>query len=258
MVERGHPAGVASFVVPEGLAAYAPLTLGEEVAHHMRVRRLANGAPLRLTDGAGRVAGATLIALAKHSAQVDVGGVTEVPPPPPVHLLAPIGDRDHMLWLAEKAAELAVTSWRPVLWRRSRSVQPRGEGAAFQGKVRARMQSAVAQSRGAWLPTVFPDATLDRALAGLTGGGARWVLEAEGAGAPAALADIEAPVTIAVGPEGGFEPEELERLDAAGFRRLTLGPTILRFETAGVAGLSLARAWLTAAPAPDAGAVSLA
>jgi hypothetical protein len=41
---------------------------------------------------------------------------------------------------------------------------PRGEGVAFQHKVMARMQSALAQSEGAWLPQVFPEAPLDRAL----------------------------------------------------------------------------------------------
>jgi 16S rRNA (uracil1498-N3)-methyltransferase len=240
-VELPDRAGVASFVVSEGLAAGQTLTLGDEVAHHMKVRRLANGAPLRLTDGAGHVAPATLVTLARNAAVVEVGAVEEVPPPTDVHLLAPIGDRDRMLWLAEKATELAVTSWRPVLWHRSRSVQPRGEGAGFQAKIRARMLSALAQSHGAWLPNVYPDATLDRALAGLPEHAARVVLDAGGVPLRDALHGLNGPVVLAVGPEGGLDDEERAKLAHQGFQAASLGGTILRFETAGVAALAVAR-----------------
>jgi 16S rRNA (uracil1498-N3)-methyltransferase len=146
-----------------------------------------------------------------------------------------------MLWLAEKACELAVTSWRPVLWRRSRSVSPRGEGPGFQAKVRARMISALAQSEGAWLPQLFPDATLDRALAAAPIGD-RVTLDPD---APSfrlrAEGDQTEPVVIALGPEGGLEQDEIEALDASGFRRVGLGPSILRFETAGIGAVALAR-----------------
>ncbi|MFN9213787.1 MAG: RsmE family RNA methyltransferase [Gemmatimonadota bacterium] len=241
-MELPDRAGVASFVAPEGFAAQQTLTLGDDVAHHMKVRRLANGAPLRLTDGAGRVATATLVALARNAATVEVGPVTDVPPPTDVHLLAPIGDRDRMLWLAEKATELGVTSWRPVLWHRSRSVQPRGEGAGFQAKVRARMLSALAQSHGAWLPSVYPDATLDRALAALPAEANRVTLDGEGEPLTARLAAPPGPIVLALGPEGGLDAEERAKLAAHGFRAASLGPTVLRFETAGLAALAITRA----------------
>lgn len=242
-MELPDRAGVASFVVPEGFAPQQTLTLGDEVAHHMKVRRLANGAALRLTDGAGRVGTATLIALARSTATVEVTAVTDVPPSPDVHLLAPIGDRDRMLWLAEKATELGVTSWRPVLWHRSRSVQPRGEGAGFQAKIRGRMLGALAQSQGAWLPSVYPDATLDRALAGVPQDATRVVLDGEGVPLVSALAATSArPVVLALGPEGGLDADERTKLSGHGFVAASLGGTVLRFETAGIAALSIARA----------------
>jgi hypothetical protein len=120
-----------------------------------------------------------------------------------------------MLWLAEKAAELGVASWRAVLWHRSRSVSPRGEGEAFAAKVRARMAQALAQSEGAWLPVLLPDAAPARAAADAEG--LRLALDAAGlpvgalAGGPG---DPPAAVTVAVGPEGGLEPDELAALDA--------------------------------------------
>jgi 16S rRNA (uracil1498-N3)-methyltransferase len=233
---------VASFVADAAIAdGAAALSLGEEAAHHARVRRLAAGEPVTVRDGAGAVAEGVIARVARASLDVDVAAVRRLPPPPPVHLLAPVGDRDRMLWLAEKAAELGVASWRAVAWRRSRSVTPRGEGEAFAAKVRARMAQALAQSEGAWLPAILPDARPEQAAA--EAAGARLVLDAEGDPVAAAGARAEA-VTLALGPEGGLEPDELALLDAAGFRRARLPGNILRFETAGVVGVAFARALL--------------
>jgi 16S rRNA (uracil1498-N3)-methyltransferase len=60
------------------------------------------------------------------------------------------------------------------------------------------------------------------------------------------------PVIIAVGPEGGIEPDELERFTEAGFHTASIGSTILRFETAAIAALGIVRS-LTAEPSRSAG-----
>jgi 16S rRNA (uracil1498-N3)-methyltransferase len=181
--------------------------------------------------------------LAKRNATVEIESVEQLPAPAEVHLLVPIADRDRMLTLAEKCAELAATSWRPVLWKRSRSVVPRGEGNGFQRKVQARMASAIEQSGGAWAPTTYPDASLERAIAALPEG-ARFVLDPAGAPASTVVSAMHSPVIFALGPEGGFDESERATLLEAGFRPLSLGPTVLRFETAGIAALALARAFL--------------
>jgi 16S rRNA (uracil1498-N3)-methyltransferase len=54
-------------------------------------------------------------------------------------------------------------------------------------------------------------------------------------------------ITLAVGPEGGFEPDELDLMRGAGFAPASLGASVLRFETAAVAGVAAARALLEAA-----------
>ena len=243
-MERAGRAAVASFFSAEPMAPGLPVTLGEDAAHHVRVLRLAVGERVSVRDGAGKVAAGVLVRVARQQAVVDVEAVEETSPLPEVHLLVPVADRERMLWLAEKCCELGVASWRPVLWRRSRSVSPRGEGPGFQSKVRARMISALLQSRGAWLPHLHPDASVERAIAAAPPG-ARLLLDAEGA--PALASTPGAPVTIAVGPEGGIEPDERQRFVEAGFRPTSLGPTILRFETAGVAAAAIARAALAAA-----------
>ncbi len=231
----------AAFFVEDPFVVGAQVALAESDAQHISVLRLGAGERVGLRDGSGRAASGTLVRLGRKNALVEVDEVVDVAPPPAVHLLVPVADRDRMLWLAEKAAELNVASWRPVLWQRSRSVSPRGDGPTFRNKVRSRMISALLQSRSAWLPEIFPEATPERAIAA-SPTGTRVVLD--GTGSPFRAIDAQAPIIVAVGPEGGFEPEELMELRAAGFATVSVGRSVLRFETAAVAGVAVARAML--------------
>jgi 16S rRNA (uracil1498-N3)-methyltransferase len=241
-VERIDRPAVATFFAHDPFAVGGSITLGEDAAHHMRVLRIDSGQRVALVDGAGHIGGGTLVRLARNHAVVDVDEARLVDPLPELHLMVPVADRERMLLLAEKATELGASSWRPVLWRRSRSVSPRGEGAAFQSKVRGRMMAALSQCDGAWLPMIYPDATVDRAIAATPPDGTRLLLDPDGAPLLELLGST--PVTVAVGPEGGIEREERAQLVAAGFALARLGGNILRFETAAIAALSIARAAL--------------
>lgn len=242
-MERARTAPLATFFMNE--AAFEPraqVLLGNSVVRHLRARRLGTGTTVALVDGEGHRATAMIVREARDSVTVEIGEVEVQLPLPEVHLMVPVADRDRMLWLAEKAAELGVTSWRPVLWKRSRSVQPRGEGSFFAAKVRSRMIAALEQSGNAHLPRIHPDAPPSRALAAAPPGGTRLVLDP--AAPPVFGVDVQAPVTLALGPEGGLEDAEKAELEAAGFIAVSLGPGILRFETAGAAGAAIARALL--------------
>jgi 16S rRNA (uracil1498-N3)-methyltransferase len=256
VVGAGGAMSLPTFVTDDPFDGPATVTLGEDAAHHMRVRRLETGVRVSLVDGAGARGEGVLTQLAKRHAIVSIETAERVPPAPAVHLLLPVADKDRMLWLAEKATELELTSWRPVWFRRSKNVNPRGEGTTFQQRVRSRMGAALEQSRGAWLPVAYPEATVEHAIAA-SPEGVRLVLHlggaplaptldrrltearrAAGAGAPLPA------VTLAVGPEGGFEPIELDALARAGFEAVEIGRNIMRFETAAMAAVSIARALL--------------
>ncbi|HUR92899.1 MAG TPA: RsmE family RNA methyltransferase [Gemmatimonadaceae bacterium] len=234
-----RPTAKIALFAGEPFEAGKILTLAEDAANHLRVVRAALGDSVDLRDGRGGVGSGTIARMARGSVTVDVTDAEHVEPLPAIHLMAPIGDRDRMLWLGEKATEIGVTSWRPVLWKRSKSVSPRGEGTMFMAKLRARMISALLQSRGAWLPEIHPDAPPERAIAAAPAG-ARFLLHLDGA--PMLAAELAAPVTIAVGPEGGIEEQERAAFVESGFSPVTLGATTLRFETAGVAAAAIARA----------------
>lgn len=241
-MERRDNAGLAVFCTSGPLVEGSTCTLGEDAARHLKVRRIDVGTLIGLRNGEGLAGEGTLVRLARQSAHVEVTRVQYIAPPSPLHMLVPVADRDRLLWLAEKLAELACTSWRPVLWKRSRSVSPRGEGVTFQAKVRARMQNALAQSQGAWLPQMFPEATIDRAIHAAPEG-SRFVLDSGGTPLAGRNAPpLTAPVVIAVGPEGGFESDELDALREAGFVAAGLGETILRFETAAIVAAGIVRA----------------
>jgi 16S rRNA (uracil1498-N3)-methyltransferase len=216
------------------------LVLGEGAAHHAQVRRVREGDPVRLLDGAGAIAHGEITRMDGKAVAVSVSRVEQVPRPVPLEMVVPVADRDRMLVAAEKCTELQVTSWRPVYFARSRSVSPRGAGPKFHDKVRARMQSALEQSGGAWLPAVLEEAEASDVLAQPPHGLKRFLLDVNGE--PLAALASSSPTMVAVGPEGGLEPSELAVAAQNGWTVCSLGSTTLRFETAVISAAAVIRA----------------
>ncbi len=111
-----------------------------------------------------------------------------------------------------------------------------GQAAAKASHWRAIAVSACEQCGRNRLPVIDPPRRLDEILGAAAPDAARFVFDPDGAGdlpaAPAATG-----IEFAIGPEGGFEPEELDWFRLAGFRAVRLGPRILRAETAAIAAL---------------------
>jgi 16S rRNA (uracil1498-N3)-methyltransferase len=238
VVERLDPPRVITFF-SEDPVIVGEVRLSDAAAHHAHVRRVAPGDEVTLTDGKGTRGIGRVQAITKKDVVAAVDRVEGSPSPPQIHLFLPVADRDRMLWLAEKAAELQIATWNPVVYRRSKSVSPRGEGDAFERKVRARMISAVEQSGGAWLP----EARSSRDVDALEPTGKQLVMGRDGR----QLAGVasSAPISLAIGPEGGIEPDELQLLIARGWAVASLGDITLRFETAAVAAIAIARSAIT-------------
>jgi 16S rRNA (uracil1498-N3)-methyltransferase len=238
-VEHSHRSGVVRFVVEQPVVL-GDVTLHEAAAHHAHVRRLGVGDRVAITDGLGSRGFGRVASLEKKQLVALIDGVELLAAPPPIHLFLPVADRDRMLWLAEKSAELQVTSWNPVMFRRSRSVVPRGDGEGFERKVRARLIAALEQSGGAWLPTMEPI----RELASVPRGSDGRAYALDRGGPSLGRLPMEAPISLMVGPEGGYDAEELAPLRLRGWTTASLGDLTLRFETAAVAAVAVARARL--------------
>jgi len=243
-VERRDRASVATFFAEGTLTPGATVELPEGAAQHVRVRRLAIGDALQLTNGQGSIAHGLLARLTKGTAAVDVEDVASVVRPPALRMFVPVADRERMLWLAEKIAELAVSSWHPVSFRRSASVSPRGEGEAFRRKVRARMIGALEQSGGAWLPEIGDELPLDATLAGgrRSDAGEQFLMDREGA---RLTSYRPAAADAMIGPEGGLESAERALIvEEYHWVPASLGETTLRFETAGIVAAGILRSLL--------------
>jgi 16S rRNA (uracil1498-N3)-methyltransferase len=238
VVERHDYSAIACFYAEGAFDAGATVLLGHRAAHHATVRRIDAGDVVAISNGAGLIGRGPITRLAKGEMEVAIERVDEFGAPSEIRLCAPVADRDRMLWAAEKATELGISAWQSVRFRRSSSVSPRGEGPAFGEKLRARMIAALEQSFGAWLPRILADAAPPDVDAGDC---LRVVLDAGGEPILDVIPARDS-VAILVGPEGGIERDELERLVGAGWRPASLGPSTLRFETAATAAVAVIRA----------------
>ena len=240
------------FVVPvgEGGALLAP---GARVAlppaeaqHALKSLRLKAGDPLVLTDGQGRVARAHVEEAGRRDLVARVDAVEEVPPPArPLWLAAAVVRGPRFDFVIEKATELGVTGFVPLLTRHS-EVRP-GAGGEKSDRWRRLTLAAAKQSRRAWLPEILPPLDLSGVMRRFPGAAA-WVAHpeppAEGRGQPLE-AKPDSPSgsgdsspggdLLLTGPEGGWHPAELEALAGAGARFVHLGEARLRTETAALA-----------------------
>jgi len=220
--------------------AVGDVRLTDDAAHHVRVRRAAKGDGARLLDGRGHVGFGEIRSISKNNVTISIDRVVEVTKPIALEVIVPIADRDRMLLAAEKCVELQITAWRPAYFVRSRSVTPRGEGAKFQEKLRARMHSALEQSGGAWLPDLHADTEVEVAMHAVPSDFRRILFDQDGS--PLASRALDGPTAMAVGPEGGLEPQEVAAALDCGWVAVSLGMTTLRFETAVIAGAAVIRA----------------
>ncbi|MFP3914914.1 MAG: RsmE family RNA methyltransferase [Actinomycetota bacterium] len=191
------------------------LHLSQGQRHHLhRVLRISDGAAVSYTDGRGRVGSGRI-----EGESVLRGGEREIPRPSLLWVaVPPPGSRDRTRYLVEKLAEVGVSR---LLWVDTRRSEGRKPPAS---KAEAWACSALEQSRGAWLMEMG-EASLDELEPSRL-----VVADPEGGDVEAGTDDI-----LLVGPEGGWDHTELPE----GVRRLRLGPTILRVETAAVAGAVL-------------------
>ncbi len=226
---------IAVLASAQEIAAGARLALDPEEVRHLEVRRASEGDQVTVLDGAG-TRGFGRLERAGRGYAVVLERVASEPPPPPVTLAVGAGDRDRFALVVEQATQLGATRIVPLECDRTRGVSTRLREGHLDG-VRRRAREALKQCGALWVPVIAALAPLDRVLAEL-GPGPRWLTDHSGEDAP--TLDARGPVTILVGPEGGFTAAERDQILHEGFTPIRLGPHILRFDTAALAALSTA------------------
>lgn len=219
---------------PLGTGQAVPLS--QDQAHYLvGVMRLGVGDPVHLFNGQDGEWRAALALVGKRGAIATCQAQTRpLQLPPDLWLLfAPI-KKVRTDFIVEKAVELGVARLLPVTTRHTNSERIR------QDRLQAHAVEAAEQCGATYVPEVADLQPLDRALAQWPAGRRLYWCDETASGQPAILAPATGPAAILIGPEGGFSSEESQRLRARpDTTALSLGPRILRADTAAVAAITL-------------------
>ncbi|MGK0405944.1 MAG: 16S rRNA (uracil1498-N3)-methyltransferase [Oleispira sp.] len=225
---------------PEDLVLKCKLDLDSQASTHLvKVLRLNEGAELRLFNGDGCEYLAHITVANKKNAQVEICDVlsTDSKVSFPLHLGQVVSKGDRMDFTIQKATELGITDITP-LWSERCDVRLKGERLEKKMEHWKRVAiSACEQSGRNTIPTIHPAITYLEWTKSVEAD-TKLVLHTRN---QKSLSEIKTPASVAllVGPEGGITDEEVEFCIQQGFTGLTLGPRILRTETAALAALSV-------------------
>ncbi|MFC1673527.1 16S rRNA (uracil(1498)-N(3))-methyltransferase [Pseudomonadota bacterium] len=218
-----------------------PVDLGPGPAHKLRaVLRAQTGDEVRLFNGRDGEWRARLESLGKNKASALCLSQTreQKSEPGPWLAFAPI-KKDRLDMIVEKAVELGVERLIPVITRRTESRRVKME------RLNQQIIDAAEQCERLSVPEISEPINLDK-LASVWPKDRALLVGAERRDAPAlpqALASIDGPLGLLVGPEGGFESQELDAaLNLPISIAVSLGPRILRAETAAIAALGVVQA----------------
>jgi 16S rRNA (uracil1498-N3)-methyltransferase len=221
-----------------------PLSEGAEVAldsaqanYLINVMRLKVGDAVRCFDDRSGEWAAKVSSAGKRDARLRMAThLRDREPVPDLWLVAAPIKRQRVDWMAEKACELGVARFLPVLTRRA------VVDKLNLDRLRAHMIEAAEQCGRNALPALDEPVKLDALLKGWPAERTLYFADETGG---ERFAPAPGPAAILIGPEGGFDPAEREAIRALPQARgITLGPRILRAETA---ALAAAAVWMSAA-----------
>ena len=232
MSDKTRRAFLAMSPVPGAVVALDP----EESHHVARVLRLGVGDALSVFDGRGGEWEATIHEASREGVKVTVGAARtgEVEPQLRVVLHQALTRPEKLEWVLQKGTELGVAAFRLIASERAEAPPP---SPSRETRYRRILMEACKQSGRRRLPD------LEIGELGPAGDGVTAIVLAPGAGV-APLGELLAfpptpEVWLAVGPEGGFSDAELTAAVAHGWREASLGPRVLRTETAGAVATAI-------------------
>ena len=215
---------------------------GPDVNHIKNVLRMKPGEKVRVSNGRDRSYQTEIGEFTEDSVICRIlceeEGGTELPSR--IHLFQCLPKQDKMELVIQKNVELGVAQIIPVASRRSIVKLDQKKADAKVARWNAIAKSAAEQSKRLFVPEVTQVMTFAEALSYAAPFAKKAIPYENAEGMKATKAFVESlekgeDIAVLIGPEGGFEPEEVEMAVKAGFLPLTLGKRILRTETAGMA-----------------------
>lgn len=229
------------FYCPQALALGTAVTLPEHVAHHVQVLRLGAGDHITLFNGEGGEYTATLAAIEKKRVVADIKlfEPREVELPYAITLAQALPEAAKMDWIVEKAVELGVHAIQPLSAQRC-VVRLSAERAAKKTQHWQGIVVAASEQSGRNRLTSVADPVDFRQWAQQKDLHTRIMLSPRAQSSLSDWARHHPPQSVAlmIGPEGGFTEQEEELAGAQGVRMLSMGPRVLRTETAGLAAVA--------------------
>ena len=226
--------------VPDALTGGGRFCPTTDQAHYLRnVMRLAEGDEILVFNGREGEWRATLAGVTKRGCALQIGEQTRVQTTgPDLELVAALVKRARLETIIEKAAELGASRVRLVV------TQFTGADHTNVARLQAIATEAAEQTGRLDVPEVVAPLKLDRLIADWPQDRRLVFCDEAGDARPVMEALKEpAPMAVLIGPEGGFAPDERERLRALPFvTPVSLGPRILRADTAAISALTLIQA----------------
>ena len=209
------------------------VTSEETRRHVVTVLRMQVGESILLTDGKGLEVEAEITKADKKTLELKKRKATRHDPPVQQIILAIslLKNATRFEWMLEKATEIGITSFYPLLAERTERQHFRGE------RLRQILISASMQSGRFHFPVLHEPISLT-SLVDIDFSGNKYIAHCM-QGDKQVLKKLDGDQTLMIGPEGDFSPTELEIALAKGFQPVTLGNTRLRSETAGMVGAVL-------------------
>ncbi len=219
------------------------LRLDGDVHHRLaNVLRLRIGEQLILRDPRGSSRLAEAVEITGRYTAFRIHHSVPSPPPPPAHVtvVQALGKGDRFEQVLQHGTELGVSAFVPIITLRTIRRHSRDETATKLVRWRRILEAAAEQSERDRVPEITAPCTLEEAV-GITNASLRYALE------PSAVyplqwspfGDPTPSIAVFVGPEGGFTTDELDLLTDAGVQPRSLGPYVLRTETAALAAVSI-------------------
>jgi 16S rRNA (uracil1498-N3)-methyltransferase len=225
------------FFVPQVRNGLAELR-GEDAKHLTRVLRVELGQQYEISDNAHKYL-AKVVEAHKEAVRFEILERLEAARETPfITLYAAIVKFEHFEWGVEKATELGVDRIVPLVTARTEKGLDKAVPKRLE-RWRKIALEASQQSRRAFLPEVAEAVAIKKILGAVDG--KKFFLDEDRSGQALKRALDEEPVNILIGPEGGWTEDERDLARGSGWTPISLGPRVLRAETAWMASLAILR-----------------